>query len=287
VEEIRAAYDKGQPVLVGTASVEESERLSHALIHVPHFVLNARNEEEEAAIVARAGERGAVTISTNMAGRGVDIKLGDGVAESGGLYVIGTNRHEARRIDHQLRGRAGRQGDPGRSRFFISLEDDLLVRYGIGNQRLKHDAESIQRTVEGQNLEIRRFLAKYESVIEGQRQQLAARRQHVLEETACAAELTAIDDLWSDHLAAVAELRSGVHWFAWGGRDPLHEYLTRIHGLYQDLEARLDEEIALRLESGAVPLQRGATWTYLTTDNPFGNYSERIIKHFVDKFRKR
>ena len=114
-----------------------------------------------------------------------------------------------------------------------------------------------------------------------------ATRIVVLQESACVAELTAIDDLWSDHLAAVAELRSGVHWFAWGGRDPLHEYLTRIHDLYQDLEARLEGEIALRLEAGAVPLQRGATWTYLTTDNPFGNYTERIIKHFVDKFRKR
>ena len=112
-------------------------------------MLNARNEEEEAAIVARAGERGAVTISTNMAGRGVDIRLGEGVAELGGLYVIGMNKHESRRIDHQLRGRAGRQGDPGRSRFFISLEDDLLVRHGIGDQRLQHDAESIQRWSRG------------------------------------------------------------------------------------------------------------------------------------------
>ncbi|HXA50313.1 MAG TPA: hypothetical protein VNV86_08425, partial [Candidatus Acidoferrum sp.] len=102
---------------------------------------------------------------------------------------------------------------------------------------------------------------------------------------------TAIDDLWSDHLAAVAELRSGVHWYAWGGRDPLHEYLTRVDDLYLALEAGLEEEIAARVEawrSGeAPPLQRGATWTYLTTDNPFGNYTERIIKHFVEKFRRR
>lgn len=294
--EVRATYATGQPVLVGTASVEESERLSRALAGVPHFVLNARNEEQEAAIVARAGERGAVTISTNMAGRGVDIQLGDGVAALGGLYVIGTNRHEARRIDHQLRGRAGRQGDPGRSRFFISREDDLLVKYGIGDQRLHHDAESIQRTVEGQNLEIRRFLAKYESVIEGQRRDLAVRREEVLHDASCEegeriATLTAIDDLWSDHLAAVAELRSGVHWYAWGGRDPLHEYLTRVDELYLALEGALEEEIAARVEAWrlgeAPPLQRGATWTYLTTDNPFGNYTERIIKHFVEKFRRK
>jgi preprotein translocase subunit SecA len=296
VEEIRAVHAEGQPVLVGTASVEESERLSHALAGVPHSVLNARNEEQEAAIVARAGERGAVTISTNMAGRGVDIRLGEGVAELGGLYVIGTNRHEARRIDHQLRGRAGRQGDPGQSRFFISVQDDLLVKYGIGDQRLHYDAESIQRTVEGQNLEIRRFLSKYESVVEGQRRDLAMRREEILhdgsrEEGERMAALSAIDDLWSDHLAAVAELRGGVHWYAWGGRDPLHEYLTRVDQLYLELEAGLDEEIAARVEawrSGALPpLQRGATWTYLTTDNPFGNYTERIIKHFVDKLRRK
>src|SRR5439155_10450803 len=138
-------------VLVGTASVEESERLSRALAGIPHQVLNARNEEEEAGIIARAGRRGAVTISTNMAGRGVDIQLGEDVAELGGLYVIGTNRHESRRIDNQLRGRAGRQGDPGASRFFVSLQDDLLVRYGMGQERLAYGVEEIQRLVEGQN----------------------------------------------------------------------------------------------------------------------------------------
>ncbi len=136
--EIQRAHAAGQPVLVGTTSVEESERFSARLqtIGIAHQVLNARNEEREAAIIAQAGQRGAVTISTNMAGRGTDIQLGEGVAELGGLYVIGTNKHESRRIDHQLRGRAGRQGDPGRSQFFISLEDDLLVRYGMNDPSL-------------------------------------------------------------------------------------------------------------------------------------------------------
>ena len=124
LEEIHSAHERGQPVLVGTSSVEESERLSTKLYDIPHAVLNARNEEEEARIIAQAGQRGAVTISTNMAGRGVDIQLGPGAEEAGGLYVIGMNRHESRRIDHQLRGRAGRQGDPGHSRFFISMQDD-------------------------------------------------------------------------------------------------------------------------------------------------------------------
>jgi preprotein translocase subunit SecA len=118
-DEIRRAHATCQPILVGTASVADSERLSSMLSDIPHEVLNARNDEMEASIIARAGERGSVTISTNMAGRGTDIRLGEGVAAIGGLYVIGTNKHESRRIDNQLRGRAGRQGDPGCSRFFI------------------------------------------------------------------------------------------------------------------------------------------------------------------------
>jgi len=295
VEEIRRVHAAGQPILVGTASVEESERLSAALSGVPHFVLNARNEEEEAGIVARAGERGAVTISTNMAGRGVDIQLGEGVPSLGGLYVLGMNRHESRRIDHQLRGRAGRQGDPGRSRFFISREDGLLVRYGIQDEKYQHDAESIQRLVEGQNLEIRKFLVKYESVIEGQRQWIQERRQAILTsglpELERVVSLTTIDDLWSDHLAAVAELRSGVQWYSWSGRDPLHEYLTRIDAAYRELENGLDAEIAARLEEaqakGVAPTERGATWTYLTTDRPFGEWSERILRGLVRKVRRK
>jgi preprotein translocase subunit SecA len=127
--EIRRVQATGRPVLVGTSSVEESERLSRSLADIPHHVLNARHEAEEAAIIARAGARGAVTISTNMAGRGVDIRLGPGVDALGGLHVIGTQRHESRRIDHQLRGRAGRQGDPGSSRFFVSMEDPLIAKH--------------------------------------------------------------------------------------------------------------------------------------------------------------
>lgn len=143
VEEIRTAHQSGRPILVGTASVEESEILSSRLQRagVPHSVLNARNDEAEAEIIAQAGSLGAVTISTNMAGRGTDIILGgnpprnrEKVTELGGLYVIGTTRHEAARIDNQLRGRAGRQGDPGTSRLFVSIEDDLLVRFGIAEK---------------------------------------------------------------------------------------------------------------------------------------------------------
>ncbi|HYL75628.1 MAG TPA: hypothetical protein VEU96_15550 [Bryobacteraceae bacterium] len=298
IAEIRRAHETGQPVLVGTASVEESERLAAHLHDIPHQVLNARHEELEAGMIARAGQRGAVTISTNMAGRGTDIQLGDGVAELGGLYVIGTNRHESRRIDNQLRGRAGRQGDPGCSRFFVSMQDDLLVKYGSADERLGYDPESVQRLVEGQNLEIRQFLRKYESVVEGQRLEIRQRRQDILSGAApCASELerlvslATIDDLWSEFLASITDLREGVHWVSWGGRDPLHEYLVSADSLFDQLEARIDEEIPKRVaeaEAGGVdPSDRGATWTYLTTDQPFGSWTERIAKGIVRKMKAR
>jgi preprotein translocase subunit SecA len=299
LEEIQQVHQSGQPVLVGTTSVEESERLSLRLhpLGIPHQVLNARNEEQEAAIVARAGERGAVTISTNMAGRGTDIQLGPGVAELGGLLVIGTNRHESRRIDNQLRGRAGRQGDPGSSIFFISLEDDLLMRYGSDDPLFKGRPDDIQRLVEGQNLEIRRFLHKYEATIEGQRLALQEERQAILDgEIECASELerlvrlTTIDDLWADHLAAVAELRGGVHWVSWANRDPLHEYLVEVDRLFQQLHEQIEQETAERLEQAEAgeinPRQRGATWTYLTSDQPFGSSTERLLRAFVKKLKK-
>ncbi len=295
---IRKIHASGRPVLVGTRSVEESERLSARLAGIPHQVLNARHEEEEAAMVARAGELGAVTISTNMAGRGTDIKLGAGVAEIGGLHVIGTNRHESRRIDNQLRGRAGRQGDPGSSQFFVSLEDDLLIKYGGEQTGAERDLENIQRIAEGQNLEIRRFLHKYESVIEGQRQKIQQLRQAILTgEKVCDSDLQrlvslrTIDDQWADYLATITDLREGVQWLSWGGRDPLHEYLTSVDDIFTRLEDGLEAEIATRLEaaetSGTDPAQRGATWTYLTTDQPFGTGTERILRGLVRKYRNR
>ena len=298
IGEIRKVHATGRPVLVGTRSVEESERLSGRIRDIVHQVLNARHEEYEAAMIARAGEREAVTISTNMAGRGTDIRLEPGVAELGGLHVIGTNRHESRRIDNQLRGRAGRQGDPGSSRFFVSLQDDLFVKYGSDMERLEHDPESIQRLVEGQNLDIRQFLHKYESVIEGQRQKIGGRRQAILIGGApCSSELerlvslATIDDLWSEYLAAITDLREGVQWLSYGGRQPLYEYLTAVDSLFQQLETRIDEEIPKRLveaqEQSADPSQRGTTWTYLTTDQPFGSWSERVMRGVVRRYRQR
>lgn len=210
-EHIKEVSDTGQPILVGTTSVEKSERLSHMLnekYNIEHEVLNAKNHEREAEIVAKAGRQyqtkqgntvGAVTIATNMAGRGTDIKLGPGVAEAGGLYVIGTERHEARRIDNQLRGRSGRQGDPGRSRFFVSLEDDLmklfasdftlraLQRLGmkedeaIEHRWLTRGVEKAQKKVEERNFGIRKNLLEYDEVRNHQRQYFYTSRQKILE----------------------------------------------------------------------------------------------------------
>ncbi len=206
VEEIARSNRIGRPVLVGTGSVEESEQLAADLSDagIASNVLNAKNDEEEAGIIAQAASLGAVTISTNMAGRGTDVRLGGEeeadrreVVDLMGLFVIGTNRHETRRIDNQLRGRAGRQGDPGSSRFYISLEDDLIQRYGVGgvisherhrqeqdepieDPALRAEITRAQRMIESENFEIRRTLWRYSSLIERQRQQVHARRQAVL-----------------------------------------------------------------------------------------------------------
>ena len=283
VEEIRRVHAAGRPVLVGTASVADSERLSSLLPDVPHEVLNARHDEREAAIIARAGERDAVTVSTNMAGRGTDIRLGEGAAELGGLYVIGTNKHESRRIDNQLRGRAGRQGDPGSSRFFISLEDNLMVRYGDLDPRYRQDPDTLQRLIEGQHLDTRIFLHAYEVPFEGQRNRIHTRRQEVLQSDLPEREkritLRAMDDLWADHLARASEYRSGVHWVSWGGFDPHREYLLKIDEWFREMEAALPDEIARRVESeGAEPADRGAVWTYLTTDQPFGRWKREFAR---------
>jgi preprotein translocase subunit SecA len=308
VEEVRRTYQRAQPVLVGTGSIEESERLSRRLGDIPHHVLNARNDEHEAAIIAQAGDRGAVTISTNMAGRGTDIRLGQGAAELGGLFVIGTQKHESRRIDNQLRGRSGRQGDPGGSRFYVSLEDDLLVKYGDLNPELGRDPDTVQRLVEGHHLDARLFLQKYELPIEGQRYRIHANRQSVLSgETRCESDvarlvtLRATDDLWADYLARVMEFKSSIPWldFALAGvpwltldrRDPLYEYAQKIHQWFPEMEASLPGEIARRLaeaEAGTTdPGERGAVWTYLTTDQPFGTFNQRLTRGLARRFKRR
>lgn len=336
VEAIQRAHASGRPVLVGTLTVEESERLAARLgdAGVACEILNAKNDAMEARVVARAGALGAVTISTNMAGRGTDIRLGgedeaahDQVAALGGLYVIGTNRHESRRVDLQLRGRAGRQGDPGESRFFVSLEDDLLVRYGIDSliagrvvsgkrdEPLDHpvvraEIARAQRIIEGQNLEIRKTLSRYASVLEGQRREVMDARQAILygEETPeiwnrapdrrravvgeagedavrraeQAVMLFQIDRAWRDHLALAADLREGIHLVTLGGQDPLTRFTTDIKRAFRGMEHAIDSAVldaltVVRVSGGRIDLDglgiRGpsSTWTYLVNDDPFKN----------------
>ena len=199
VEDVKARYQKGQPVLVGTVAVETSDYISKKLVAagVPHEVLNAKNHYKEAQIIMNAGQRGAVTIATNMAGRGTDIKLGEGVRELGGLCVIGTERHESRRIDNQLRGRSGRQGDPGESQFCLSLEDDLMKRFGserlkgiferlnmseeaIESRMLTRQVEAAQKRVEGNNYDTRKQVLQYDDVMREQREIIYAQRYDVI-----------------------------------------------------------------------------------------------------------
>ncbi|WP_433538696.1 accessory Sec system translocase SecA2 [Micromonospora sp. CA-249363] len=273
IDEIRRCHDAGRPVLVGTLDVKESEALAAGLnaAGVSCVVLNAKNDDEEAAIIAEAGAYGAVTVSTQMAGRGVDIRLGgsdqadrDRVAELGGLYVIGSGRHDSRRVDDQLRGRAGRQGDPGGSVFFVSLEDDLVVRHAadavppsprmnadglVTDEQVDYAVEHAQRVAEGVNHEIHRNTWRYSVVIEQQRKALAARRERLLTSDVAALMLLDkepekagemdedllaraarsialfhLDRLWAEHLAELSEVREGVHLRALGRLDPLDEF---------------------------------------------------------------
>ncbi|HEP6997049.1 TPA: preprotein translocase subunit SecA [Streptococcus pyogenes] len=201
VEDVKTRHAKGQPILVGTVAVETSDLISRKLVEagIPHEVLNAKNHFKEAQIIMNAGQRGAVTIATNMAGRGTDIKLGEGVRELGGLCVIGTERHESRRIDNQLRGRSGRQGDPGESQFYLSLEDDLMRRFGsdrikafldrmkldeedtvIKSGMLGRQVESAQKRVEGNNYDTRKQALQYDDVMREQREIIYANRRDVI-----------------------------------------------------------------------------------------------------------
>jgi preprotein translocase subunit SecA len=216
IEEIRELNEAKRPVLVGTISIENSEHLSRHLTRagIKHHVLNAKNHEREAEIVAQAGQTGQVTISTNMAGRGTDIKLGEGVAELGGLHILGTERHESRRIDNQLRGRSGRQGDAGSSRFYLSLEDDLLRIFGaerissvmdrigleegepIEHRLISKAIENAQKRVEGQNFDIRKHLLDYDNVMNRQRQVIYEQRKKVLKG----------EELWKDVEEMIEEI---------------------------------------------------------------------------------
>ncbi len=264
-------HTKGQPVLIGTTSIEKSEVLAMLLEKegVPHNVLNAKNHEREAEIVAQAGQRGAVTIATNMAGRGTDIKLGEGIAELGGLCILGTERHESRRIDNQLRGRSGRQGDPGESQFFVSMEDDLMRLFGgdrlkammerlnvpedvpLQNGMVSRSIESAQKRVEGHHFDVRKHVLQYDNVMNKHREIIYGRRQKILEKLAAAESPTDtqspdIASLHDDILASMRrEARSIVLTHATGTDSDTwntKEIAETFAALHPELRARLSEE---------------------------------------------
>ena len=231
INTVKEIHSKGQPILIGTISVESNEHLSGLLkkAGLPHEVLNAKNHEREAEIIAKAGEKGAITLATNMAGRGTDIKLGEGVKELGGLCVIGTERHESRRIDNQLRGRAGRQGDPGMSQFFVSFEDDLMRRFGtdrikmmlqslgvdddmaIRSKTLTKSIETAQKRVEGNNYDIRKSLLYYDNVLNEQREIIYNKRNEIIDNESISQTVIdtfkeTIDVLCENHIAPEGHL---------------------------------------------------------------------------------
>lgn len=228
VQEVKELYEKGQPVLLGTVSIEKNEKLGHMLnkAGVPHEVLNAKNNEKEAAIVARAGQKGGVTLATNIAGRGTDIVLGEGVKELGGLFVLGTERHESRRIDNQLRGRAGRQGDPGTTQFFVSTEDDLMRIFGgeriaklmdrlkvddetpIENRMISKSLEGAQKKVEGFHFDQRKNVVQYDDVMNRHRKAIYAMRKDILKSDDISKRVKIFVEEESKSLASSPELLS-------------------------------------------------------------------------------
>lgn len=309
VREISSVHATGRPILVGTSSVGESDMLAEALAAagVPCHVLNAKNDTEEAEIIAKAGEIGAVTVSTNMAGRGVDIRLGGGdpaqaeiVARLGGLYVMGTHVHESVRIDDQLRGRSGRQGDPGASVFFVSLEDELFLRFGIekaipplyrdlrqdealDESVLRSKIAHIQRVIMGQNFHIRQELNHYSDMVEEQRRILYKERLGILKgETPMSpseqrVRLFYIDKFWADHLAYVSYIRESIHLTSLASRNPIDEFHAQIIQAYEQIPAKINresEKMLARLGGSNDPAKwekfglksPSSTWTYLIND---------------------
>ncbi len=282
INEIEERYKKGQPVLVGTTSVEKSEELHRALVkkRIPHSVLNAKHHEKEAEIIAHAGEPKRVTIATNMAGRGVDIKLTDESKKLGGLFILGTERHESRRIDNQLRGRSGRQGDPGESRFFLSLEDDLLRIFGserikflmdklgveegeaIENKMITRAIENAQKKVEDYNFEIRKNLLEYDDVMNKQRQVIYQQRRSILEGKDLKEDIigyveSIVDDLADTYLPQ--------------NIDPTNWY---VNGFNKEMRRIFDRTFKINTEELSKTKQR---------DKLIENIKEELIKEYNEK----
>ena len=281
VEFIKDVHETGQPILVGTISVESNEKLSRMLekAKLKHEVLNAKNHAREAEIIAKAGEKGAITIATNMAGRGTDIKLGEGVAELGGLCVLGTERHESRRIDNQLRGRAGRQGDPGYSQFFISFEDDLMRRFGtdkirglvksmgldemeqVRSKMFTKSVETAQKKVEGNNYDLRKNLLDYDNIVSEQRKIIYERRNEVLD----AEDIhNIVLDMFKDHVDVLIESHLAPEGYLTD--DDLEDIISRVnHTLIKYNKFKLEEVSGLK------------------EDEVFEVISERIIEEYEKK----
>lgn len=328
VEEIEEVHATGRPILIGTLDVAESENLAGLLRRrgLDPVVLNAKNDAEEAAIIARAGERDAITVSTQMAGRGTDIRLGEGVAELGGLYVIGSGRHASSRLDDQLRGRAGRQGDPGGSVFFVSMRDELVTQFAADERPPAADADGVvrhrrgayivahaQRVAEGVNLQIHRNTWRYTRLLEQQRELILEWRDKVLhgdsaaralaegdperwasmpeetrEETARQIVLHAIDRCWTEHLAFLTDLREGIHLRALGRMSPIDEFHREAVAEYKAMLAEVERRSLEAFEAPEPDLKRPtATWTYMVQDNPFGTEWDRILKRVGSGGRRR
>ena len=270
IKEVKERHLEGQPILLGTTSITNNEIVSDLLKRtgIPHEVLNAKNHEREGLIISQAGKLGAVTVATNMAGRGVDIILGgnppapaeaEKIKGLGGLYVIGTERHEARRIDNQLRGRSGRQGDLGTSRFFLSLEDDLLRIFGgekikslmetfnlpedqpIESKLVSRAVNEAQKKVEGFNFDARKHLLEYDDILNKQRTSIYRKRQELLEKKSLPQILGMLDILWMNHLENMEALRESVGMRAYGQHDPLVEYRRESHILFKEMMEGFDK----------------------------------------------
>jgi preprotein translocase subunit SecA len=318
-DEIAECNRLGQPVLVGTVSIEKNEALAELLKRrgVKHEVLNAKNHEREAEIISRAGQKGSVTIATNMAGRGTDIVLGEGVIELGGLHVIGTERHESRRIDNQLRGRAGRQGDPGSSRFYVSLEDDLMRIFGserisaimgklgmtedeaIEHSIISKSIERAQKTVEGHNFDIRKHLLQYDDVMNKQREVVYTRREAILEGQDIQAEvLGMLQDIVEAHFSANApaethpeewDLNPFVAWFEETFKAPASDLLPKDMGKAggEDLKRafmRRAEEAYARKEAEMGSEELRGLERYLTLEALDGLWKDLLLA--MDKIKE-
>ncbi|KJR97852.1 MAG: preprotein translocase subunit SecA [Desulfobulbaceae bacterium BRH_c16a] len=297
IKEITELHEKGQPVLVGTISIDVSEKISNMLKKnkVEHEVLNAKHHEREAEIIAGAGQLGKVTIATNMAGRGTDIKLGPGVVDVGGLHILGTSRHESRRIDNQLRGRAGRQGDPGSSRFYLSLEDDLLRIFGSGritsimdklgmeeDEPIEHTMisraiENAQRKVEGHNFDIRKHLLEYDDVMNKQREVIYQQRRDVL---AGKDVSQVVQDMIEDMVDGVVEEfhqeKLDSHEWDWP------EFKVRMGEIFHNVPEWPEEELSgLKLESFREKTLDFVTQAYKNQDEVNGAETQRQIEKLI------